>query len=108
MKTGMKVIYLSGPMTGLPGLNFPAFHEAAARLRACGYQVVSPAEIEIEPGADWQACMRRCVQALCDCTGVALLPCWQKSSGAHLEVHLAHRLGLDVDTVDEWERQGVR
>jgi hypothetical protein len=28
----MKTLYVSGPMTGLPDLNFPAFHAAAAKL----------------------------------------------------------------------------
>lgn len=30
-------VYLAGPMSGLPGFKFPAFHAAAARLRAFGY-----------------------------------------------------------------------
>ena len=38
-------IYCAGPMTGLPELNFPAFHAEAARLRAFGYEVINPAEI---------------------------------------------------------------
>ena len=33
----MKRIYLSGPMSSLPELNFPAFHAEAARLRALGF-----------------------------------------------------------------------
>ncbi len=33
----MKRIYLSGLMSGLPELNFPAFHAEAARLRALGF-----------------------------------------------------------------------
>ena len=39
-----KTIYVSGPMSGLPDLNFPAFHAAAAELRALGHTVVNPAE----------------------------------------------------------------
>lgn len=38
------LIYLSGPMTGIPGENYPAFHTAAARLRELGYDVLNPAE----------------------------------------------------------------
>lgn len=33
----MKRIYLSGPMTGLPGLNFAAFHAMTTNLRAGGH-----------------------------------------------------------------------
>jgi len=29
-------IYVSGPMRGIPEFNFPAFHVAAAKLRAEG------------------------------------------------------------------------
>lgn len=29
-------IYIAGPMTGLPDLNFPAFHNEARRLRMQG------------------------------------------------------------------------
>jgi len=42
----MKTIYLSGPMSGLPGFNFPAFHAAAAKLRADGFTVLNPAETD--------------------------------------------------------------
>ncbi|MBT9158943.1 MAG: hypothetical protein DDT26_00192 [Dehalococcoidia bacterium] len=41
-------IYISGPMTGLHDLNFPAFRDAAAKLRAIGYEVVNPAELNPE------------------------------------------------------------
>lgn len=105
----MTRIYISGPMTGLPDNNFPAFDEAAAALRACGYEVVNPAEIDpgvsvdvVGKAAFWQACMRADIRALCDCDALALLPGWQDSDGAHLELHLAHRLGLCIGTVQEF------
>jgi hypothetical protein len=88
-------VYLSGPMTGLPDLNFPAFQAAAARLRAEGLQVVNPAEIGAA-GMSWEACMRADIKALCDCDAIVLLPGWEASKGAHLELHLAHRLGMEV------------
>lgn len=89
-------IYLSGPMTGLPNLNFPAFHAAAAKLRARGLEVVNPAEINPDTGMSWEECMRADIKALCDCQALAMLPGWERSKGAHLEVHIAHRLGLRI------------
>lgn len=96
-------IYISGPMTGLPDSNFPAFHAAAEQLRAKGLEVVNPAEINAETGGRWQDYLKEDIKALCDCDALALLPGWMNSNGAHLELHLAHRLGLKIGTVDEFE-----
>jgi hypothetical protein len=90
----MMRVYLSGPMTGIADNNFPAFHQWAAKLRAEGFDVVSPAEIQ-EAG-DWEACLRADLRELCTCEGLALMPGWETSRGAHLELHVAHRLGLRV------------
>ena len=38
--------YLGGPMSNIPHFNFPRFHEVADTLRASGYNVVSPAELD--------------------------------------------------------------
>ncbi len=96
----MNRAYLSGPMTGLPDLNFPAFHDAAAQLRAHGFEVVNPAEINPDGELPWAECMRADIKALCDCDLLVLLPGWEKSSGAHLELHIAHRIGLMIDHMD--------
>ncbi len=92
----MKRIYLSGPMTGHPGNNFPAFHAEAARLTALGYDVVNPADINPDPETTWHECMRNDLKALLDCDCMALLDGWQKSAGAHLEMHVAHRVGMEI------------
>lgn len=93
-------IYLAGPMSGLPELNFPAFHRMAARLRAQGYEVVNPAEINANPDAEWLECMRADIKQLVDCDTVAVLPGWSASRGASLEVDLARRLGFNVVWAD--------
>lgn len=87
-------VYLSGPMTGIPDNNFPAFHAWAARLRAQGFDVVSPAEIQ-EAGT-WEMCLRKDMRELPTCDAIALMPGWERSKGAHLELHVAHRLGMEV------------
>lgn len=92
----MKRIYLSGPMSGLPNLNVPAFNAEAARLRALGFEVVNPAELNPGPDTGWHACMRNDLKALLDCDTLVLLPGWQRSSGAHLEMHVAHRVGMAI------------
>lgn len=104
------VLYVAGPMTGYPDLNFPAFHTKAAELRAAGYVVINPAEInggdaEIaqakamtpeELQAHWQKCMRKDITELCTCDGIAMLDGWTRSKGATLEHHVAKALGLTV------------
>ena len=40
-----RMIYVAGPMTGLPKLNYPKFRRVTARLRRQGWDVVSPVEI---------------------------------------------------------------
>ena len=96
----MKRIYISGPMTGLPEFNFPAFHSAAATLRACGFEVVNPAELNDQHKA-YNDCLRADIKALCDCDVIALLPGWEGSNGAHLELHIAHRIGLEVKRFED-------
>ncbi|GLS13632.1 DUF4406 domain-containing protein [Hydrogenophaga electricum] len=96
-------VYLSGPMTGLPDLNFPAFHAAADQLRRMGLDVVNPADINPDTSMSWAGCMRADIKALCDCDAIALMPGWERSKGAHLELHIAHRLELAVVYVDRPE-----
>ncbi|MDF3821990.1 DUF4406 domain-containing protein [Leptospira sp. 96542] len=92
-------LYIAGPMTGLPDLNFPAFHAQAARLRAQGHEVVNPAELNPDPAMPWAECMLRDLAALTRCDGVVLLPGWDQSPGAQIERLWAQRLGLSVGEV---------
>lgn len=92
----MKRIYVAGPMTGLPDLNFPAFNAEAARLRAAGWEVLNPAEINPDHTMAWAECMRRDIAVLVTCDAVQLLPNWRASRGATLEHHVARELGLEI------------
>lgn len=91
-----QTIILSGPMTGLPDYNRPAFHAAANALRLRGHTVVNPAQTELPVGSTWGEYMGRCLEAmrLCDEAWregrgprpiLAQLPWWLGSNGARLE-----------------------
>lgn len=89
-------LYLSGPMTGIPGNNYPAFHAEAARLRALGFHVENPAENAAPPCGSWSGYMRLAIAQLVTCDAVCLLPGWSASRGASIEHGLAVHLGLAV------------
>lgn len=97
----MKRVYLAGPMSGLPDFNYPAFHEAAGRLRATGLHVENPAENPVPACGSWEAYMRMAIPQMLTCDAVALLPGWQKSRGARLEAHVAGELGLRIMLLSE-------
>lgn len=111
-------VYLAGPMTGLPKFNFPMFDLAAADLRAHGFDVQSPAEMD-DPetraaalaspdgapgtgssnGETWGDFLARDVKLLADggIEAIVCLPGWQGSRGARLETFIAAALhGLPV------------
>lgn len=98
--------YLAGPMTGIPQFNFPAFDEAAARLRRYGFEVISPHEQDSPAvqeaarnspdgkldsndriaGESWGQILARDVRLVADdVDGIVFLPGWEKSRGARLE-----------------------
>jgi hypothetical protein len=99
-----KKYYLAGPMSGIPHFNFPAFDAACERLRAAGFEIVSPHEHDTpetqkrparpsmartcrKSGAEsWAECLARDVVLIGDvCDGIIFLPDWQRSRGAKLE-----------------------
>lgn len=90
-------IYLSGPMTGLPDYNRPAFDELAATLRADGKTVFNPAEVgpreSIQPRA-WY--MKKDIEALLKSDSVYMMPGWESSEGARLEFEIAKQLELPI------------
>ena len=96
----MSRIYIAGPCTGLPEMNYPAFNALAKKLRAKGHHVENPAE---NPEQDsWEAYMRVAIAQLITCDTVVLLSGWSKSRGAKVENRLAVDLGLEVITAREY------
>lgn len=102
----MAKVYIAGPMTGYPEFNYPAFHDAATRLRKIGFKVVSPAELNpiestLEVNDEYHAklyplFLRRDIAALLECDHICMLDGWEKSKGATLERHIASVLGIEL------------
>lgn len=92
--------YLSGPMTGLPGLNYAAFAAATEHLRALGHEIYNPAEWE---GRYNKGVFNHTIAFADYCTyisreadGVIVLPGWENSPGASAEVALARAIKKPV------------
>ena len=102
-----EVLYIAGPMRGYEDFNFPAFDAARDALTAQGIEVISPADMDREHGIDIKGDypdgeeLRKIISRDIDAvmhraTGIALLPGYERSKGAKLELALAEFLGLDV------------
>jgi nucleoside 2-deoxyribosyltransferase len=101
-------VYIAGPMSGMPGLNFAAFFAVAQLYRRRGCVVVNPAELHPEAPDEvgqmtkeqqlehWRKCMRVDLREMLTCDMVVMLDGWTASRGATLEHHVAHSLGLAV------------
>lgn len=96
-------LYIAGPMTGLPELNFPAFFDAEAELKRAGFAVLNPADrAGRTEGMPWSWYLRRGLRDVTEADGIALLPGWENSRGAQLEVHVAKGLHMMATSVDGW------
>jgi nucleoside 2-deoxyribosyltransferase len=95
-------VYLAGPMRGYPDNNFPAFHAAAAELRAKGYEVFNPAENDEKMLARGEEltirnCLRLDLEWICtEAEAIVLMPGWQASKGAQAERATAIAIGLEI------------
>ena len=98
----MTSLYLSGPMTGYPDYQ-DAFNAAEERLLTAGYDVLSPIGVAAL-GTTWSDYLRADLALLLRAEAVAVLPGWEASRGACLEVHVAHALGMTVLPVERWLR----
>lgn len=110
-------MYVAGPMRGHPLFNFPAFDDAADRLRRAGYHVISPADLDHADGfseyADTEDADKRRefavrdVIAIAKCNRMALLPGWEQSQGVAFEKAVAEFIGIPVKEVDLWLKRVV-
>lgn len=104
-----RTYYLSGPISGDIESNTRKFVEACVELRARGYKIVSPVEVCDEQLAttkqapDWQWYMRRDIEAMVsdEVEGIIMLPGWENSRGAKVELSIARALSYRCFTYEE-------
>ena len=100
------LIYMSGPMTGRPDHGAAFFNEAAERIREQGdHLVINPAENfggVVDPNRRPQY-MRLDIHSLMTCDMVVLLPGWEDSEGAKLEVAIANELAIPTYKLEDFE-----
>lgn len=100
-------VYLSGPMRGFELFNRPAFDEAAAELRERGFTVHSPPEHETPTEEELiardtsrqrrQAYLSKDIDVIQEwADAVVVLPGWEGSEGAKMEVVVAQAIGVPV------------
>lgn len=108
----MAYCYIAGPMRGYPQFNFPAFDDAKLRGQSLGWKVISPADMDRSTGFDpnvpveitpdmSREFFRRDMEAVGNLRAesgdaIAMLPGWEKSTGASCEHQAALWLGLRV------------
>ena len=94
----------------MPDHNFPAFKQAERELTAVGYEVISPTTgvpddviekaiamgLEFRNTEEYNQLLRRDIGWVMGVDAVAVLPGWEDSSGAQLEVNAARAVGKRV------------
>lgn len=89
-----KRVYISGPMTGYTEYNFPAFFAASDVVRSLGYEPINPAEGVTNTSEQWEWYMRRALKLMLDADEIWMLPGWEDSPGARLELAVAESLSM--------------
>jgi len=97
----MKKIYISGPMTDYDDFNYPAFNAAAAALAANGWLPLNPAcNFGGNQGLPLEEYMKMDLQHILMADAIYLLPGWEHSKGANVELTVARAIGLPVFAAD--------
>ncbi len=103
-------VYISGPMSGIPGYNAGSFNRTAYALRKQGYAVCSPVETSEWLGLDLahEQYLRFDFERLLEADFVMVLDGWETSKGALAEILMATSMGLKCWLWSEWLEHGTQ
>lgn len=93
------IVYIAGPMTGLPDHGRVAFDRAESKLTGLGYTVISPAWLS--DGLPRRCYLPICMSMIDQSEGLVLLPGWEQSGGARIERAYAEYNGKPVWMLEE-------
>jgi hypothetical protein len=94
-----KTVYLSGGITGVPDYRDAFAIAKEHALHAGASVVINPAELP--SGWDWEHYMAACLGVLRCADCVVMLPGWQASKGACIEIKHAMRRGVKCYELEE-------
>lgn len=95
MISNTDVVYISGPMSGMPNANREAFMAAERFLmQTCGCRVLNPTYMP--DGLSYRDYMAHALQLMQHATKMALLPGWSNSTGVAIELAIAERDKIPV------------
>lgn len=107
-------VYLSGPISGLTKEEYTELFRRARQVATeLGHEVVNP--LEVNACADmscvdlddppegqglhsWQCYLRYDLKEMLDCQAIAMLPGFEESRGANLELYVAEAVGMVIFT----------
>ena len=92
----MKIIYISGKISGIENEAPLLFEKAENELKLNGFNTVNPMTLNHDHDLSWENYMRVDLIALLRCTHIYMLKNWQESVGANIEYRLAVDLKLTI------------
>ena len=109
----MQLIYISGPYTAANGRTVEANIAGAIavgyKVRDLGLAPLVPHISVLPPrpwdGDPWKAAMAECLAQLRRCDALLMMPNWQDSRGARMEVRFAKAWGIpsmNLETLSAW------
>lgn len=111
------LVYIAGPIRGMPNYNTLAFHRAQIYLERLGHEVINPLQLDVDYDGEvnakeqWEYAERDTgiILGLCGAyegrriDAIYALSGWSDSIGSRAEVSLAQWIGAKIITEDPCE-----